>query len=113
VTVAVAVIAVIGLLTSLSGAVGVLRLPDVYTRVQASSKSVTLGAVPALIAVVIGEGPYSSYGSRALIVAVLILAINPAASHALLRAAWKTGVPQWHDAVGARTAKEAANEGPS
>jgi multicomponent Na+:H+ antiporter subunit G len=103
VTIAVIVLAVIGLATSLSGAAGVLRLPDVYSRVQASSKSVTLGAIPALIALVVGKGLVTTYASRALIVAAMILVLNPAASHALLRAAWKTGVPQWDGAVGDRT----------
>jgi multicomponent Na+:H+ antiporter subunit G len=78
-------------------------MPDVYSRVQASTKNVTMGALPVLIALVVAEGVDSSYAARALIVAVLLLIINPAASHALLRAAWKLGVPQWRGAVGART----------
>jgi multicomponent Na+:H+ antiporter subunit G len=91
--------AVIGLAFSLSGAVGILRMPDVYSRIQCSSKTITMGALPVLIALVIGEGPISSYGSRALLVAVLLLVVNPAASHALARAAYKTGVPMWPGAV--------------
>ena len=70
----------------------------------------TLGAVPVLIAVVVAEGVVSSYAARALIVAVLLLLINPAASHALMRAAWKRGVPQWRGAVGARTSAAAPKE---
>ena len=84
---------VIGVGFSLSGAVGILRMPDVYSRIQCSSKNITMGAIPALIALVVGEGPVSEYGSRALIVAVLLFVLNPAASHALARAAYKTGVP--------------------
>jgi multicomponent Na+:H+ antiporter subunit G len=91
--------AVIGLAFSLSGAVGILRMPDVYSRIQCSSKTITMGALPVLIALVIGEGPISSYGSRALLVAVLLLVVNPVASHALARAAYKTGVPMWPGAV--------------
>jgi multicomponent Na+:H+ antiporter subunit G len=95
----VAVLAGIGLFFSLSAAVGILRMPDVYCRIQCSSKTVTMGVLPALIALVIGEGPISSYGSRALIVAALILIISPTASHALARAAYKAGVPMWPGAV--------------
>jgi multicomponent Na+:H+ antiporter subunit G len=62
-----------------------------------------MGALPVLIALVVGEGIDSSYAARALIVAVLLLIISPAASHALLRAAWKLGVPQWQGAIGDRT----------
>jgi multicomponent Na+:H+ antiporter subunit G len=92
-------LAVIGGLFSLSGAVGILRLPDVYSRIQSSTMTVTMGALPALIALTVGEGPVSSYGSRALLVAVLLLVVNPAASHALARAAYKTGIPMWPGAV--------------
>lgn len=92
-------LAAVGLAFSLSGAVGIVRMPDVYGRIQCSSKAITLGALPALIAVVVGEGPVSVYGSRALIIAVLLLVLNPAASHALARAAYKAGVPMWPGAV--------------
>jgi multicomponent Na+:H+ antiporter subunit G len=92
-------LAVIGLAFTLSGAVGILRMPDVYSRIQCSSKTVTMGALPMLIALVVAEGPVSSYGSRALLVAVLLLILNPAASHALARAAYKSGVPMWRGAV--------------
>jgi multicomponent Na+:H+ antiporter subunit G len=97
--VVVLVLAAVGLFFSLSGAVGVLRMPDVYTRVQCSTKNITMGALPALVALVVGTGWYSSYGSRVLLVAFLLLVVNPAASYALSRAAYKTGIPQWRGAV--------------
>jgi multicomponent Na+:H+ antiporter subunit G len=90
---------VIGLAFTLSGAVGILRMPDVYSRIQCSSKTVTMGTLPMLIALVVGKGLISSYGSRALLVAALLLILNPAASHALARAAYKSGVPMWPGAV--------------
>ena len=92
-------LAVIGLAFSLSGAVGIVRMPDVYTRIQCSSKNVTMGTLPLLLAVVVDQGLVSTYGSRALVVAVLVLVINPLAAHALARAAYRTGVPMWPGAV--------------
>jgi multicomponent Na+:H+ antiporter subunit G len=89
----------IGVFFSLTGAVGILRMPDVYTRVQCSSKTITMGALPLLIALAVAKGPVTTYGSRALIVAALLLVVNPLASHALVRAAYKTGVPMWRGAV--------------
>jgi multicomponent Na+:H+ antiporter subunit G len=89
----------VGLLFSLSGAVGILRMPDLYTRIQCSSKTITMGALPALLGLVIAEGPFTTYGGRALLVAVLLLVVNPAASHALIRAAYKVGIPMWAGAV--------------
>lgn len=93
------VLAGTGLLFSLSGAVGVWRMPDLYSRVQASTKTITMGAVPAVVALVVATGPVTPYASRALLVGFLILALNPAASHALTRAARKTGIRQWPGAV--------------
>jgi multicomponent Na+:H+ antiporter subunit G len=93
------VLAGTGVAFSLSGAVGIWRMPDVYGRIQCSSKTITMGALPALAALVVGEGPVSSYGSRALLVGALLLIVNPAASHALARAAYKAGVPMWPGAV--------------
>jgi multicomponent Na+:H+ antiporter subunit G len=92
-------LAVCGLVFSLSGVVGILRMPDLYTRVQCSSKTITMGALPVLLALVVSEGPVSAYGSRALIVALLLLVANPMASHALVRAAHKAGIPMWEGAV--------------
>jgi multicomponent Na+:H+ antiporter subunit G len=111
VTVAVWILLAVGVATSLSGAVGVLRMPDVYSRVQASTKNVTMGALPVLIALVVGMGIDTSYAARALIVGGLLLVINPAASHALVRAAWKLDVPQWRGAIGARTTTAAQGDG--
>ena len=88
-----------GLVFSLSGVVGILRMPDLYCRIQCSTKTITMGALPVLVAIVVGEGPITAYGSRALLVAVLLLVLNPASSHALARAAYKTGVPMWSGAV--------------
>jgi multicomponent Na+:H+ antiporter subunit G len=93
------VLAITGLAFSLSGAVGILRMPDLYSRIQCSSKTVTMGALPALVALVVGEGIDSTYASRALLVAVLLLIVSPTASHALARAAYKSGVAMWDGAV--------------
>jgi multicomponent Na+:H+ antiporter subunit G len=98
-TVAFLVLAGIGLAFSLSGALGIVRMPDLYTRIQCSSKTITMGALPALVSLVVAEGVDSNYASRALLVAILLLIVNPAASHAIARAAYKAGVPMWSGAV--------------
>jgi multicomponent Na+:H+ antiporter subunit G len=82
-----------------SGVVGIVRMPDVYCRIQCSSKTITMGTLPVLLAIVVGRGVLSPFGARALLVAILLLTLNSAASHALARAAYKTGVPMWPGAV--------------
>jgi multicomponent Na+:H+ antiporter subunit G len=89
----------VGVFFSLSGAVGILRMPDLYTRIQCSSKAVTMGALPFLAAVAVARGVVSPFAARAGLVAVLTLVVNPAASHALARAAYKRGIPMWSGAV--------------
>src|SRR5438552_2240075 len=74
-------------------------MPDLYCRIQCSSKTITMGALPVLVALIVGEGFLSSYTSRALLTGFLLLLLNPASSHALARAAYKAGVPMWDGAV--------------
>jgi multicomponent Na+:H+ antiporter subunit G len=105
------VLVVFGIVVTTSGVVGVLRMPDVYTRIQCSSKAITLGALPLLTALAIAKGPLTTYGSRALLVAVLLLIVNPAASHALARGAYKTGVPMWRGAVVDEPAEQREEQG--
>lgn len=99
--VAAAVLGVVGLAFSLSGAVGILRMPDLYTRIQCSGKTATMGALPALLAIVVGAGWSTTYADRALLVAFLVVLLNPTSAHALARAAYKVGVPQSPRAVSA------------
>jgi multicomponent Na+:H+ antiporter subunit G len=89
----------VGLTFTLSGAIGILRMPDVYCRIQCSSKTITMGALPALLGLVVAEGPFTAYGGRVLVVVLLLAIVNPAASHALARAAYKVGVPMWAGTV--------------
>ena len=93
------ILSAIGLLFSLTAAVGLLRMPDIYNRIQCSTQLVTLGALPLLVAIVVFAGPVSPFGSRALIVAALLLILAPATSHALGRSSYLTAVPMWHGAV--------------
>lgn len=104
------VLAAIGVFFSLTGAIGILRMPDVYSRIQCSSKTITMGALPLLIALAIAQGPVTTFGSRALIIGVLLLLVNPIASHTLARAAYKTGVPMWRGAVLDEPAEQRARE---
>jgi multicomponent Na+:H+ antiporter subunit G len=98
-TVVVGALVLVGLWFSLSGAIGVLRLPDIYSRVQSATKAITMGALPVLLATVVATGLSSYNTSRAILIGLLIAVTNPAASHALVRAAYRTGIPQWSGAV--------------
>ena len=61
---AVIVLALIGVAFSLSGAIGILWMPDVYSRIQCSAKNVTMAALPLLLAAVVAKGFLSPFGGE-------------------------------------------------
>ncbi len=86
----------IGLLFQVLGALGLVRLPDVYNRLQAATKTITLGAISIAIGVGIAD---VSLLPKSLIVAFFLLLTNPIASHAIARAAYRSGVPLWKGSI--------------
>jgi len=85
------VLIAVGLLFNLFGCIGLVRLPDVYTRLQAATKCVTLGTCLILIgsAVVTAVDPT---GVKALVCMAFVLVTSPTAAHAIARGAYKSGV---------------------
>ncbi|MBM3224785.1 MAG: monovalent cation/H(+) antiporter subunit G [Candidatus Tectomicrobia bacterium] len=88
------ILLVIGLLFILTGGIGIVRLPDFYTRLHAMGKCDTLGVMLVLVALAIYVGP--SFASvKILLIMVCIGAANPTATHALGRAALQAGLVPW------------------
>jgi len=80
------------------GCVGLVRFPDVYNRLQASAKCVTLGTCGILLGLVCFKG-LSATGIKALLCLVFILLTAPVSAHALARAAYRSGVKPWQGTV--------------
>ncbi|MEX2402777.1 MAG: monovalent cation/H(+) antiporter subunit G [Balneolales bacterium] len=73
------------------GSLGVIRMPDFYSRTHAVSTSDTLGILLVIIGLIIYEG--ATINSLKLILIVLFVALsNPIGTHALARAAYRRGV---------------------
>lgn len=89
----------IGAIFGLIGGIGVLRMPDVYNRIHSETLCVVGGAIVILIGACIFYG-YSPYTLKALIIAVFLFVTNPVGSHAIARAAHKSGVKLWPGSVG-------------
>jgi multicomponent Na+:H+ antiporter subunit G len=89
---------IIGLAFDMFGCIGLLRLPDVYSRLQATTKCVTLGTCSVLIGAVVIKG-FSATGIKALLCLVFLLLISPVAAHALARGAHKSAVKPWRGSV--------------
>ena len=85
----------IGLFFTLVGVIGVLRMHDVYGRLQASTCIPTLGNICLMIAGIIYAATHSLGGStivKLVIIMLMILCTNPISNHALLKGAYKGGV---------------------
>jgi multicomponent Na+:H+ antiporter subunit G len=79
------------------GAVGLLRMPDFYTRMHAASVIETLGAGLILLGLMLQAGP-TLVAVKLAMVGLLIFFVSPTATHALARAALARGLqPLLHD----------------
>ncbi len=78
-----------GLFFLLVGTIGLLRLPDVYCRLHATTKCDTLGAGLVLLSLAL----QSSLGAAVKLglIVIFILITNPVAAHVIARAAYITG----------------------
>jgi len=98
----------VGLAFDFFGCVGLVRLPDVYNRLQASTKSVTLGTCSILFGLFLFKG-FSAAGIKAIICIIFLILTSPVAAHALARGAHKSGIRLWEGSVCDKY-KEEANE---
>jgi len=91
----------VGLVFDLLGTIGLVRLPDVYNRLQAATKSVTLGTCLILGGVAVYGFGYdlTALSVKALLCAGFVLLTSPVGAHAIARAAHVSGVQLWEGSV--------------
>lgn len=89
---------VVGLVFDIFGCIGLMRLPDVYNRLQATTKCVTLGTCGILFGTLIIKG-LSATGVKAILCIIFLLLTSPVAAHALARGAHASGVKLWDKSV--------------
>jgi multicomponent Na+:H+ antiporter subunit G len=73
------------------GAIGMLRMPDFYTRLHAASVIETLGGGLIMLGLLLQAG-FTLVAAKLLIVALLVFFASPTATHALAKAAIERGV---------------------
>ena len=81
----------LGLSFDIFGCLGLVRLPDVYNRLQAATKCVTFGTAGILFGVFLMQG-FNSFGFKALLGIVFVFLTSPVAAHAISRAAHRSGI---------------------
>ncbi|MCA1031670.1 monovalent cation/H(+) antiporter subunit G [Bacillus timonensis] len=95
-----AVMILVGAFLSLVSSVGLIRLPDIYTRNHAASKSATLGILFILLGAFlffwIEDG---TMNARLLLGIVFVFITAPVAGHLISRAAYNSKVPLWEHSI--------------
>ena len=101
----------LGLAFNLAGCLGLVRFPDVYNRLQAATKCVTLGTCSILFGTFLIVG-FVAAGIKALLALVFLVLTTPVSAHAIARAAHHSGVALWPGTVIDQYAEDRSDAGP-
>jgi multicomponent Na+:H+ antiporter subunit G len=99
----------IGLAFDFFGCLGLVRLPDVYCRLQAATKCVTLGTCSILFGSFLIVG-FTAAGMKSLLCIIFVILTAPVAAHAIARGAHRAGVKLWKDSIVDKYAEDKEGE---
>lgn len=91
-----AVLLLMGAFSLLVASLGLVRMPDVYNRVQTGTKASTLGAILSFLGIglmAVEHWGETNWIGRIIILIVFIILTNPVSSHVLMRAAYVMKIP--------------------
>ncbi|MFA9561345.1 MAG: monovalent cation/H(+) antiporter subunit G [Nitrospirales bacterium] len=100
---------IVGLAFDVFGCLGLVRLPDVYNRLQAATKCVTMGTCSILFGSFLIVG-FTAAGMKALLCIVFLMLTAPVAAHAIARGAHRSGIPLCPGSVVDRYAEDREGE---
>ncbi len=83
------IVAIIGAVFLLLASIGILRMPDVYNRMQAGTKATTMGSILFLLGIAIAS---PGWWGKVVLLVVFVVFTNPISSHVLARAAHYRGI---------------------
>lgn len=84
----------LGLVFLLGSLVGMLRLPDFYSRIHASGNSETLGTMLVFLGLAVYNG-FNVTSAKIIVIFLFVFIGNPIGSHILSKCAYKTGHSVW------------------
>lgn len=99
----------VGFAFDVFGCLGLVRLPDVYNRLQAATKCITLGTCSILFGTFLIVG-FTAAGIKSLLCIIFILFTSPTAAHAIARGAHKAGIKLWEGSVVDKYAEDKEGE---
>ena len=88
----------IGGVFMLLAGIGIMRMPDLFMRMQAATKAASLGVGCMLLAVALHFGELA-VTTRCLLVTAFVFLTAPVAAHVIARAAYSVGVPLWSGTI--------------
>ncbi|GAB4292046.1 MAG: monovalent cation/H(+) antiporter subunit G [Marinilabiliales bacterium] len=91
-----AVITLIGSIFIFLGALGILRMPDVFNRIQAGTKASTLGTILTLTGLVL---VFPGWIGKLFILVMFVIITNPVSSHVLARGAHHAHTPMTKETI--------------
>lgn len=95
---AVAVMIMLGVTFSALAAIGVVRMPDFYMRLQATTKAATLGVACVAVAAAI-EFDDAAITTKSILVVAFLFLTAPVSAHALGIAAYFAKIPLWEGTI--------------
>lgn len=94
----VGILLIIGAFFALVASIGLIRLPDVYSRMHAASKAGTVGSGLMMIALAISSADAAT-AIRSMAGLLFFILTAPIAAHLLAQAAYKVGYKMWSGSV--------------
>lgn len=91
----------IGVIFNCLGSIGLLRFPDVYTRLHAATKTTTFGSIFTSLAVIVfgfyqwnisGDSKFGVLALHTIVALICLIITNPTGAHAIARAAHRSGI---------------------
>lgn len=86
-----AALMITGAVFVIAGSIGVIRLPDFYTRMHAAGVTDTLGAELIVIGLMLQSG-WSLVTAKLALLGLIVFLTSPTATHAIANAAYKSGL---------------------
>jgi multicomponent Na+:H+ antiporter subunit G len=84
----------LGAFFMLVGSIGLIRLPDFYSRAHAQGKVDTLAIMLVILGLVVYEG-FTLNSVKLIFIIIFVALTNPTATNALTRAAYRFGLRPW------------------
>lgn len=88
------ILIVFGTFFMLMGSIGIIRLPDFFSRTHATGKTDTLGIMLVLSGLAVYEG-FTLNSAKLVVVMLFVAFVNPVSVHALAKAAMEYGLKPW------------------